>query len=133
MKSGKEHRVPLSTAAMAILRSLPRGAADEFVFAGTKAGRPVGNAAMFRVLKALRSDVTVHGFRSTFRVWAEERTAFPAVVAEQALAHNVGSAVERAYRRTTLLEQRARLMQQWGEFATNPSAVGDVVPLRGRS
>jgi|SRR5215813_2870041 len=85
MKSGKPHRVPLSRQAVALLRALPRE--GEFVFVGAKAGRPVSNVAMYRVLRQLRDGITVHGFRSTFRVWAEERSAFPAVVAEQALAH----------------------------------------------
>jgi integrase len=131
MKAGKEHRVPLSRQCIELLQALPREA--ESVFVGAKAGRPVGNVAMYRVLRQLRTDVTVHGFRSSFRVWAEERTSFPAVVAEQALAHRVGSAVERAYQRSTLYEQRKRLMQAWADFACTPSVVGAVVSLRGRS
>ena len=128
MKTGKPHRVPLSRQCIELLRALPRE--GEFVFVGAKAGRPVGNVAMYRVLRQLRS-VTVHGFRSTFRVWAEERTSFAAAVAEQALAHRVGSAVERAYQRSTLYDQRTRLMQAWADFACTPSVVGAVAPLRG--
>jgi len=129
MKAGKPHRVPLSCQCVSMLHALPRE--GEFVFVGAKAGRPVGGVAMYRVLRQLRSDITVHGFRSTFRVWSEERTAFATVLAEQALAHSIGSAVQKAYRRTDLFEQRVRLMQAWADFACTPSVVGAVVPLRG--
>jgi len=132
MKTGKEHRVPLSRQCIELLRALPREG-DDVVFIGAKAGTAIGNVAMYRVLKALRADVTTHGFRSTFRVWSEERTSFPAVVAELALAHRVGSAVERAYQRSTLYEFRVRMMAQWAEFCDTPSVAGAVVPLRGRS
>jgi integrase len=129
MKARKEHRVPLSRQAVAILRALPRE--GRLVFIGAKAGAAIGPAGMLRVLKQLRPDVVVHGFRSSFRDWVEERTAFPAIVAEQALAHTVGNAVERAYRRTTLLEQRTRLMQAWSDFCDTLVAAGKVTPLRG--
>jgi integrase len=132
MKAGREHRVPLSQQAMTLLRALPRDAAGNALFIGSKAGSAIGESAMRDVLAALRPGLTVHGFRSTFRVWAEERTSFPSVVAEQALAHTIGNAVERSYRRTTLYEQRARLMQQWADSAYTPYAAG-VVPLRGRT
>jgi integrase len=124
MKAGKEHRVPLAQQSVALLRALPRE--GDMVFPGTKAGSAIGNVAMFRVLKALRPDITVHGFRSTFRVWAEERTAFPAIVPELALAHAVGSAVER----TTLYDHRVRLMQAWADFFDVPMVAPAVLPLR---
>jgi integrase len=128
MKTGKPHRVPLARQAVELLRALPRE--RDTVFLGSKAGSAIGNVAMYRVLRQLRPDITVHGFRSTFRTWAEERTSFAAVIAEEALAHAIGSAVQRAYRRTDLFEQRTRLMQAWAEFCYTPSAAGDVVPLR---
>src|SRR5262249_8434814 len=131
MKTGKEHRVPLSTQAVELLRALPRE--GDVVFLGSKAGHRIGALAMYRVLKTLRRDITVHGFRSTFRTWTEERTSFPAVVAELSLAHSIGSAVEKAYRRTDLIEQRARLMQAWADFCTMPVVERDVVPLGSRS
>jgi integrase len=127
MKMGREHRVPLAKQAIALLRALPRE--GEFVFVGSKAGRPIGEIAMWRVLRRLRADTTVHGFRSTFRDWAEERTSFPAVVAEQALAHTIGNATERAYRRTTLFDHRIRLMQAWADFCDKPHAA-QVTPIR---
>ena len=84
-----------------------------------------------RVLHRLCPDKAVsHGFRSAFSDWAHERTAYPPHVIEQALGHVVGTAVERAYRRTDLFEQRRRLMQQWSEYCGTLRAKGDVVPLR---
>ena len=113
-----------------LLRALPRE--GDVVFVGSKIGRPIGSVAMHRVLKGLRSDITVHGFRSTFRTWAEETTAYPAIVPELALAHDPGSAVVKAYRRTTLYEQRVRLMEQWAAFCCwkiFPTAAS-VTPIR---
>jgi integrase len=84
------------------------------------------------VLGDLRPDVTVHGFRSTFRTWAEERTNYSREVAEQALAHSIGTAVERAYRRTDLFEKRRRLMDEWASFCcVSPAVSSDLVPIRG--
>jgi integrase len=129
MKARTEHQVPLSRQAIDLLRALPREGGN-LVFIGAKAGAAIGKVALLRVLKPLRPGITVHGFRSSFRTWTEERTAFPAVVAEQALAHTVGSAVERSYRRTTLYEQRQRLMQQWADFIDTPVTATKVTPLR---
>jgi integrase len=84
-----------------------------------------------RVLHRLCPDNAVsHGFRSAFSDWAHERASFAPYVIEQALGHVVGTAVERSYRRTDLLEQRRRLMQQWSEYCSRPHVAGDVVPLR---
>src|SRR5262249_7646601 len=131
MKAGREHRVPLSQQVVTLLRALPRDATGNALFIGSKVGGAIGEAAMRDVLAALRPGLTVHGFRSTFRTWAEEQTSFAAVVCEQALAHNVGNATERVYRRTDLFAKRTRLMQQWADFCYTPRAAG-VVPLRGR-
>jgi integrase len=128
MKAGKEHRVPLSRQAIALLRALPREA--ESIFVGTRAGTGISAMAMWQVLRSLRTDISVHGFRSTFRTWAEETTSFPSVVAEQALAHTIGNAVERAYRRTTLYEHRTRLMQAWADYCDKPRAAASVTPIR---
>jgi integrase len=129
MKTRTEHRVPLSSRAIEILRSLEAG---PFVFTGVRGGA-LNCVAMPILLKHCgRVDATVHGFRSSFRDWCEERTSFPAPVYEQALAHKVGSAVERAYRRTTLFEQRAKLMEMWSQFCSAPATPAGkvVVPLR---
>lgn len=131
MKAGKEHRVPLSKRAVSLLEEMPRE--SDYVFPGGKTGEPMSNMAMAMMLKRMgRDDIVVHGFRATFRTWASERTNFPHDVVEQSLAHSVGSAVERAYRRGDVLEKRRALMETWAKFAASPRAVdsGKVVPLR---
>jgi integrase len=133
MKSGREHRVPLSTAALVILRdmnSLRDSDADTLVFPGRNGGRLTA-LSMLRILTRMqRDDVTVHGFRSSFRDWAAERTNFPNQVIEMALAHAIGDKVEAAYRRGDLLDKRKRLMDEWSKFCLSPAASGAVVPLR---
>jgi integrase len=113
MKKGdKEHRVPSSDAALTVLGAMADIRVDEYVFPGRSKG-PLGQMAMRRVLGSLRGDISVHGFRSTFRDWAAETTAYPREVAEMALAHAVGNHVEAAYRRGDLFEKRRALMQDW--------------------
>ena len=126
IKGGKEHRVPLSSRALAILKTVtaPENGEHAFVFPGGKSGRPLSNVAMAAVLKRMgRADVTVHGFRSTFRDWAAERTNYPSEVVEMALAHAVGNKVEAAYRRGDLFEKRRRLMADWCTFCNTPASV----------
>jgi integrase len=126
MKAGKEHRVPLSAPALAILRDAEGNrpfVGSDYVFAGGKPGKPLSNMAMIEVLRRMtRADITVHGFRSTFRDWAAERTSFPSEVVEMALAHAVGDKVEAAYRRGDLFEKRRRLMSEWATFCYTPKA-----------
>jgi integrase len=139
MKAGREHRVPLAKRAHAILEEIksdgeeskPDKYASAFLFPGGKAGRPLSNMAMLALLGRMgRDDVTVHGFRSTFRDWAAERTNFPSEVVEMALAHVVGNKVEAAYRRGDLFDKRRRLMAAWAEFcARTPGS--SVVPTKG--
>jgi integrase len=124
MKASREHRVPLSQAAMALLRSLPREEGNPHVFIGVTAGSSISRIAMHRTLRRERANITVHGFRSTFSTWAHETTAFPGHVIEMALAHNVGSAVERAYRRGDLFEKRRKLMADWARYCTTQPAEG---------
>lgn len=103
----------------------------EFVFPGAKANRPLSNMAFLMLLRRMgRADVTAHGFRSTFRDWAAERTGFPAEVAEMALAHAVGDKVEAAYRRGDLFQKRRQLSDAWAKFCAAPTVSGAVVPLR---
>jgi integrase len=116
MKAGRVHRVPLSARAVEILREMQQKRLSDFVFPGTKPGRPLSVMALEMVLRRMKVDVTVHGFRSAFRDWAGERTHFPREVAEAALAHLVGDAVERAYRRGDALEKRRKLMDAWAHF-----------------
>jgi integrase len=129
MKAGKEHKVPLSNRAVAILAELARD--DALVFPSVRAGKGLGNHALLRVLERLKyGGVTTHGFRATFRTWAAERTGFEREVAEMALAHAIPSAVERSYKRTTLFDRRRLMMQMWSDFCAGRDADGEVVPIR---
>lgn len=135
MKGGREHRVPLSDAAFRLIEQCREAAAgdDSPLFPGADPRRPLSQMALLMTLRRLgRDDVTAHGFRSTFRDWAAERTNFPAEVAEMALGHVVGDKVEAAYRRGDLFQKRRQLADAWAKFcATKPPAAGDnVTPLR---
>lgn len=125
MKAGREHRVPLTPRAVEIVRELhPNGlAADAYVFPGQKPGKPLSNMAMDMLLRRMDQDAyTVHGFRSSFRDWAGETTNFAREDIEAALAHIVGSRVERAYRRGDALMKRRKLMEAWASYLANPPA-----------
>lgn len=131
MKGGREHRVPLSDQGLAILETMAQeGGQEGFVFHGARKGLPLSNMAMLAVLKRMgRTDLTTHGFRSTLRDWAAERTAYPREVCEMALAHAIGDRVEAAYRRGDLFEKRRRMMAEWGTFCDMPVTDGKVVAL----
>ena len=106
-------------------------AEGDFVFPGMKSGAPLGNEAMRALLMRIgRTDITPHGFRSAFRDWAAEQTAFPREVAEMALGHAVGSQVEAAYRRGDLREKRRKLMEAWASYCAAPAKGGKVVQMR---
>lgn len=133
MKAGREHRVPLSAAALAVLQQMREAREGEFIFPGGKAGRPLSNMAMLKVLRRMdRADLTAHGFRSTFRDWAAERTNFPREVAEMALAHTVSDKVEAAYRRGDLFQKRRQLMEAWARSCGSPARGGELVAISGR-
>ena len=129
MKSGEEHRVPLSDAALAVLERV-RGRSDGLVFPSSRRGRPLSDTTLSATLKMLEIPATVHGMRSTFRDWAEEQTAFSHEVKEAALAHTVRNKVEAAYRRGDLFEKRQQLMDQWARFCCPASA--DVIETGAR-
>jgi integrase len=138
MKAHREHRVPLSPRALAILDEMQaarQGDADDaFVFPGRKPGTPLSNMAFLMLLRRMgRGDLTAHGFRATFKTWASERTSFQNEIAEAVLAHVIGDKVEQAYRRGDLFDKRRRLMQQWATFCTTAPASGaqnKIVPMR---
>lgn len=133
MKARRDHRVPLSEPALALLRDLPRDKNSDFVFISPMSkGDPLSNMALLATLKRMdRADLTTHGFRSTFRDWAAEITAYPDAVVEMALAHSIGNAVEAAYRRGDLFEKRKRLMADWASYcAAEPRSTAEVVPIR---
>jgi integrase len=136
MKASREHRVPLTDRALEILRTVPREEGNEYVFPGGRRGRGLSNMAMLELLRGMddMDGVTVHGFRSTFRVWAEERTSFPSAIAEAALAHTLKDKTEAAYQRSDLLEKRRRLMTAWAKFCSErPARAGDnVIAMQAR-
>jgi integrase len=133
MKNKREHRIPLSGHVLEILAGLPReGGADGFVFIGGKMGKPLSNMSLLATLKRMgRGDITTHGFRSTFRDWASEKTNHPGEVVEMALAHTISSKVEAAYRRGDLFEKRRRLMADWSRYCAPLGGNDVIVPLRG--
>lgn len=132
MKAGRPHRVPLSEEALAILeavRPLASGA-DSFLFPGMRKGSGLSNMSMSAALKRMgHGDITVHGFRSAFRDWCSETTAYPREVCEAALAHVNADRVEAAYLRSDLFERRRRLMGDWGTFCTKPRSTAAVVGI----
>ncbi len=132
MKADKEHRIPLAARAVEILSALPRIGGEAFVFPGARAGRPLSNMAMLELLRGMddSASYTVHGFRSSFRDWAGERTNYAREVIESALAHQLKDKAEAAYARGDLLAKRRRLMDAWGAYCTH-EAIGSVVNFRG--
>lgn len=131
MKAGKEHRVPLSDEAVTLLRTLPRHEGNDLVFAAPRGG-VLSDMTLTAVMRRMKVDAVPHGFRSTFRDWAAERTSYPQHVAEMALAHAIGDKVEAAYRRGDLFEKRRRMMVDWAKHCGTPHQTSaDVVPIRG--
>lgn len=118
MKAGIEHRVPLSSRALALLRALPRHEDSDLIFFTIRDGKPqaLSNMAMLELLRGMRPGITVHGMRSTFRDWAGESTSHPREVIEHALAHHIADQAEAAYARGTLLERRRVLMRDWSNY-----------------
>ncbi len=131
MKAGKAHAVPLSDRAVAILKRMGElrttDDAEALIFPGAKAGRSMSDMTLTMLLRRMGAACTAHGFRSSFRDWVAEATAFPREVAEAALAHAVGSKVEAAYRRSDLFEKRRKMMDAWGGYCAGGG--GKVVPL----
>jgi integrase len=145
MKAGKEHRIPLTDAALAVLEAVKPFRRDgDYLFPGRRRGKPLSNMAMLQLLRRMGCTdakghiITVHGFRSTFKDWASECTQFPSEVSEMALAHTIDDEVEAAYRRGELLEKRRKLMDAWATYCTTApqdnvgsSQVGsNVIPIK---
>ncbi len=127
MKTGADHRVPLTDEMLSIIEPL-QAMQSEYVFEGQKRHKPLSNMSMLMLLRRMQVEgATVHGFRSTFRDWASEVANAPREVAEMSLAHQVGSDVERAYARSDLLDKRRLLMERWSHFVSGAS--GDVIKL----
>jgi integrase len=134
MKNGQVYRVPLSAPALELLASLPREAGSDIVFLGNDRERPSSTRSLLSLMERMNVTGNVHGLRSTFADWAHERSGAENMIIELCMAHTVGSAVERAYRRTDLMEKRRRLMNQWGEFCMSgePASGDNIVAMRGR-
>ena len=129
MKAGKVHRVPLCERAVAIVRALQETRVSDYVFPGERRARPLSNMALAMLMRRMKADAfTPHGFRSSFRDWAGDCTSFAREVAEAALAHEVGNAVELAYRRSDALMKRRELMDAWSRFVL-PSNHSNVVTI----
>ena len=134
MKAGNEHRVPLSPPALALLKTMSEIRLNEWVFHGKHTGAHLSNMAMLELLKRMeRTDITVHGFRSTFKDWASERTNYPREVTEMALAHTIADQVEAAYRRGDLFEKRRTLMAEWAKHCERIEQPGKVLSLRRKA
>jgi integrase len=130
MKAKREHRVPLSDAALKVIRRMDKNRLGDFVFPGAKEDKPLSDMSLTAVLRRMkRNKITVHGFRSTFRDWCADSTSYPQHVAEMALAHTIGDKVEAAYRRGDLFDKRTRLMAEWARYCAKPIKKGDVVPI----
>ena len=129
MKAGREHKIPLARRALKLLQGLDRIAGQDLVFAGA-GGKPLSDATLSAVIKRMGVDAVPHGFRSTFRDWASERTNYPRDVAEMALAHAIGDKVEAAYRRGDLFAKRTHMMAAWAKFIETKLAQGNVTSIR---
>ncbi|MGC2822995.1 MAG: site-specific integrase [Pseudolabrys sp.] len=129
MKAGKDHRVPLSDEATKILDCIAAVKQGKYVFQSNRSDRLSGMAMLMLLRRMGHNGLTVHGFRSSFRDWAAERTNYPSEIAEMALAHVVGDKVEAAYRRGDLLEKRRHMMTAWAEFCTTVYPTATVIPL----
>ncbi|MEO0544949.1 MAG: integrase arm-type DNA-binding domain-containing protein [Pseudomonadota bacterium] len=132
MKAGRTHVVPLSEPAIDLLRKLSKTKTGDFIFEGQKPGRPMSQMAMLMLLRRMKlENVTVHGFRSSFRDWAGNETSFAREVAEACLAHEVGSQVERSYRRQRALDKQRDLLRLWATYISKAKQSENVVALHG--
>lgn len=132
MKAKREHRVPLPDRAITLLRTLPRFEGTDTVFVAPRGG-VLSDMTLTAVMRRMKVDAVPHGFRSTFRDWAAERTNYPREVAEMALAHSIGDKVEAAYRRGDLFEKRRRMMTEWAKHCETVQPAGEVVPINRKS
>ncbi|WP_320409089.1 site-specific integrase [Candidatus Thiodiazotropha endoloripes] len=140
MKARREHRVPLSDAALNILAALTRLEGNPYLFPGSRHGRPLSNMALLQLMRGIgygvngnRGDYVPHGFRSSFRDWSGEISSFPRDVAEMALAHAIENKVEAAYRRGDLFTKRRKMMQEWANYIVELNTENKVARLDMRS
>lgn len=130
MKAKKEHRIPLSARALEVLKAAKAlSDGSELVFPGTKPGRPLSDMTLSKLVKELGFDVDIHGFRTSFRTWTQERTTYPREVAEAALAHTIKDKAEAAYARSDLFEKRRKMMEAWALSSGTPQKVSKVIGI----
>ena len=130
MKAGREHRVPLSSRTVSILKPLADAKQGDYVFAGQRRNKPLSGMAMEMLLRRMKiENATVHGFRSSFRDWAGNVSSFPREVTETALAHVIGDKSEQAYRRSDAIEKRRKLMEAWANYC-EPRTTANIVPMK---
>jgi integrase len=128
-KSGRQFRIPLSPRAVEIVKAqIDQG--GECIFPSTRRRRPLSNMALLMLLRRMGQSVTTHGFRSSFRIWLSERTAYPRELCEMSLAHTVGDATEAAYQRSDLFEKRRRLMNEWTRYCEQPAKAGKLIKIK---
>ncbi|MDN7950414.1 tyrosine-type recombinase/integrase [Burkholderia multivorans] len=130
MKAKKEHRVPLSPAAIELLKAIKRTEDQDLVFPSPRSGSVLSDMALLEVMRRQSIEATPHGFRSTFRDWAGEYTNYPRELAEVALAHIKADATEAAYWRGDVLEKRRQMMSDWATFIELPTTPGEILPMR---
>jgi len=130
MKGGREHRVPLSAAALALLQTMPRFEGNDLVFQG-RSDKPMSDMSMTQQMRRMKVDAVPHGFRSTFVDWAAERTSYPVELREMALAHTLGDKTQAAYQRGDMFERRRALMNDWAVFVNTAPDSAKVVQIRG--
>ena len=134
MKAGRSHRVPLSKAAQNVLKKAQNFGSDDRYFPGQGTAKPISDTAVLKLLKQYRQDLTIHGFRATFRDWCAECTNYPRELAEAALAHQLKSETERAYQRGDLLAKRSRLMNEWARYCGSQYRRStNVTPIKSNS
>lgn len=131
MKAGKEHRVPLSDEALAIVEARPRVVGSPYVFAAIRGGQ-LSDMTLSAVTRRMGAACVPHGFRSSFRDWVSERTSYPGDMAEMALAHAISDKVEAAYRRGDMIDKRRQMMSDWAKFCAMVETKGDVIPMTKR-
>jgi integrase len=131
MKAGRAHVVPLSRQAVALLKSLPRIEDNELLFPAPRGGA-LSDMALTAVMRRMEVDAVPHGMRSSFRTWAQDHTTYPRELAEIALSHTVGDAVERAYARSDMLERRREVMQAWADYCGRVPGAATVTPIRAK-
>ena len=132
MKADREHRIPLTAEAMAIIEEV-KGYDEKFLFPGHKRGKAISEVSVRHVLRKTHPQFTIHGFRSSFRDWCAETTSYPLEVVEKCLAHGIKDATEASYQRGDMLAKRAKLMQAWAVYCTDSSKQAEVIPIKKNS